>query len=201
MDAGPIISQQSHTMASNDDDATKILPLLFDIGTTQLLEKLPDILKGKITMEENVIIQNDDDIIEAPLIDSSEGELKVWQDSAITCHNKVRGFSMWPGTFMYFKIGNNLEGDDNDDDDDSTIIKVKIAKSKVVDNLNDEIENTGRIINLIKGKKRGLGVFCHDGSLLEILTLQPVTKNAMDAKSYVNGLRGKSIMWVEGLDE
>ena len=77
MDAGPIVSQQSHTMSSNDDDATKILPLLFDIGTTQLLEKLPDMLEGKITMEENVIMQNEDDVIEAPLIDSSEGELKV----------------------------------------------------------------------------------------------------------------------------
>ena len=148
MDAGPIMSQQSHAMASNDDDATKILPLLFDIGATQLLEKLPDMLKGKITMEENAIIQNDDDVIEAPLIDSSEGELKAWQDSAMTCHNKVRGFSMWPGAFVCFKIGNNLEGDDNDDDD-SAIVKVKIAKSKVVDNLNDEIENTGRVIHSV----------------------------------------------------
>lgn len=184
MDAGPIVSQAEEEI-DDDDDATKILPQLFQIGDDLLIEALPEVIKGKITME-TATEQHEEKVVNADMIDSSEGELFVWKDSARTCHNKVRGFSMWPGTFMYVRIG---------EDEESEPIKMKIIKSRVLEgesrsDLTDEI-------CLGPNKTDGLRVVCGDGSVLELLIVQPVTKKAMDAKSFVNGLRGRKVHWLE----
>jgi len=130
--------------------------------------------------------------INAEMIQSSDGELFVWKDSAMVCHNKVRGFSMWPGTFMYFRIG---------DDDDSELVKVKIVTTRV---LTDDDDNDTKAITTITDeiqlgseKNDGLRVICGDGSILELLEVQPVTRKVMDAKSFCNGLRGEKIRWAQ----
>lgn len=195
MDAGPIVSQKEETIDENDD-ATKLLPHLFDIGTESLLEVIPDVVAGKTSMEENVLQQDEDLIVNASMIHSSEGELRVWRESARVCHNKVRGFSMWPGTFLYFDIVDEESGSkDVDDDDDVEPTKVKIIKSKVLHEAGS-VEPTN-VVELGPNKKSGLHLVCGDGSVLELLQVQPVTRKAMDAKSFVNGLRGKSLRWVQ----
>lgn len=180
MDAGPIIAQSEKVIGRNDQ-ATTVLPMLFDIGTKSLIEVLPDVLNGKITME-TATPQDDALVVEASMIDASEAELKVWQESAQTCHNRVRGFSMWPGTFCYLQI----EGDDEP-------MKCKIVETRVL----DERENPTQVVQIGPTKHDGLRLVCGDGSVLEILQLQPVTRNVMDAKSFVNGLRGRTVTWVE----
>jgi methionyl-tRNA formyltransferase len=112
MDAGPIVTQQSLEIDDNDN-ATKLLPLLFEIGTDMLVNVLPDVIQGKITMD-TATPQNEDEVINADMIDSSEGELFVWRDSAKMCHDKIRGFSMWPGTFLHVKIGDDNGNGSND---------------------------------------------------------------------------------------
>lgn len=179
MDAGPIIVQ-SERMIGDNDQATTVLPLLFDIGTQTLIEVLPDLLDGKITME-TATPQDDALVVEARMIDASEAELKVWQESALTCHNRVRGFSMWPGTFCYLQI----EGEEP--------IKCKIVETRVL----DERVNPTQVVEIGPSKQDGLRLVCGDGSVLEIMKLQPVTRNVMDAKSFVNGLRGRALTWVE----
>jgi len=179
MDAGPVIAQKEYTVGDNDQ-ATTVLPLLFDIGTELLLENLPDILSGKITME-TATHQDDALITEASMIDASEAELRVWEESALTCHNRMRGFSMWPGTFLYLQVG------------DEEPIKVKIVETHVL----PEIAKPTTLVELGPLKGDGLHLVCGDGSILEILKLQPVTKKAMDAKSFVNGLQGKTVQWVK----
>ena len=183
MDAGPIVNQAEETIEENDD-ATKVLPHLFGIGDDLLMDVLPDVIEGKITME-TALEQNSEDVVNADMIDSSEGELFVWRDSALTCHNKVRGFSMWPGTFIYVKVGQ---------DEDSEPIKMKIIKSRVL-----EFSGSERTDEICLGpnKKDGLRVVCGDGSVLELLIVQPVTRKAMDAKSFVNGLRGETLRWLK----
>jgi methionyl-tRNA formyltransferase len=179
MDAGPIIAQKEYTVGK-DDQATTVLPLLFEVGTELLLENLPDILSGKITME--TAIQQDEALVtEASMINAAEAELRVWEESATTCHNRMRGFSMWPGTFLYLQVG------------DDEPIKVKIIETRV---LPDSVEPT-TMVELGPDKGDGLRLVCGDGSILEILTLQPVTRKAMDAKSFVNGIQGKTVKWVK----
>jgi methionyl-tRNA formyltransferase len=46
-------------------------------------------------------------------------------------------------------------------------------------------------------KQDGLRLVCVDGSVLEINKLQPATRKAMDALSFVNGLQGKTARWVK----
>ncbi len=188
MDAGPIVKQSEETIDENDD-ATKILPFLFDIGTKSLLEAIPDVVDGKITMD-NSLQQDEDLVVNADMIDSNEGELRVWKESARVCHNKMRGFSMWPGTFLYFIVG------DDDSDDSVEPMKVKVLETRV---LHDEAGSADptQDVNLGPSKKDGLHLVCGDGSVLELLKVQPATRKAMDARSFVNGLRGERLRWAK----
>jgi len=179
MDAGPIVKQKVCTIDENDT-ATTLLPYLFDVGTACLLDVIPDVVVSKINME-SAITQDEEKVINANMIDSSEGELNFMQDSARTCHNKSRGFSMWPGTFFHCLIGDN----------EDTPMKLKVIETRVL----DETEGPTDKIELGPKKGNGLRVVCGDGSVLELLRVQPATKKAMDAKSFVNGLQGAKIRW------
>lgn len=192
MDAGPIVRQQELEIDENDN-ATKLLPLLFDMGTEMLVEVLPDVIAGKVTME-TASPQEEESVVNADMIDSSEGELFVWRDSARMCHNKIRGFSMWPGTFLHVKIGG--QENDNDDDDETELVKMKVLESRVCKQESGSETLTDEIV-LGPNKGDGLRVVCGDGSVLELMTVQPVTRKAMDAKSFVNGLRGRTLRWVK----
>jgi methionyl-tRNA formyltransferase len=180
MDAGPIIKQKTEEIDENET-ATTLLPHLFEIGTDCLLEAMPDVISGKVTME-NALQQDEHGVVNADMIASAEGELCVWKESARECHNRTRGFSMWPGTFLYLKIG------------DGEPVKVKVIKSRV---LKDQGEENTDVVELGPNKGDGLRVVCGDGSVLELLTVQPVTRKAMDAKSFVNGLRGETLAWTK----
>jgi methionyl-tRNA formyltransferase len=179
MDAGPIIAQVEQSI-TEDEQAITVLPQLFEIGTKSLLATLADVLTGKITME-TAMEQDKEKIVNADMIDPAEAELKVWDETARVCHNRVRGFRMWPGTFIYMTIG----------DEEPT--KVKIARTRVT----GETMDSTNVIEIGTNKNDGLKLVCHDGTVLEVLELQPVTKKVMDAKSFVNGLRGRQVKWVE----
>lgn len=181
MDAGPIISQDTYLVGKNEQ-STNVLQHLFRVGTERLIELLPDIVSGKISFE-SATPQNEDGVVKADLVNVDEGELKVWEESAITSHNKVRGFSIWPGTWMYFTIG---------DDDSQEPLRLKIIETQVQD---VKLAPTHQV-QLGKDRCSGLHVVCNDGSVLELLKVQPETKKVMDARSFVNGLRGKTLQWV-----
>lgn len=181
MDAGPIISQDTYQVGKNEQ-STNVLQHLFRVGTARLIELLPDIVSGKISFE-SATPQNEDGVVKADLVNVDEGELKVWEESAITSHNKVRGFSIWPGTWMYFTIG---------DDDSQEPLRLKIIETQVQD---VKLAPTHQV-QLGNDRCSGLYVVCNDGSVLELLKVQPETKKVMDARSFVNGLRGKTLQWV-----
>ena len=186
MDAGPIISQQSQQIDDQTDTATKVLPWLFDIGTDLLIKALPDILDGK-TMTMDIATQQDESkVVQAKMIDSSEAELRPWEESAWTMHNRLRGFSMWPGVFLYLQVGDK-------DSSDVEPVKYKILETRV-------LSETSEVTNEVTPgptKKDGLRLVCADGSILEILRLQPATKKPVDALSFVNGLQGRTVRWVK----
>lgn len=186
MDAGPIVSQETHEIDENEQ-ATTLLPTLFDIGTKSLLEVLPKVIEGSITME-TATVQDESLVAEAGMIDSSEGQLWPTNMTAVQCHNRVRGFSMWPGTFIYVQIG--------DDDAQKDPVKVKVIESRV---LGETAEPTD-VIEIGPKKGDGLRLVCADGSILELVRVQPATRNVMDAKSFVNGLQGATVRWLSGVE-
>lgn len=190
MDAGPIVSQEVVRFSENDR-ADTVLPELFRIGTARLLdEAVPRVVSGEVTMTSGSTPQDEDGVVAASMIDSAEGELRAWSETARTCHNKVRGFAMWPGTFMYLEVAG--------EDDDPTMVKVKVVETRVAGETGSA-EPTNAVH--IPRKGAGLEVVCFDGSVLEIVRIQPITKKVMDAKSFVNGLRGRSLRWVTTPEE
>lgn len=186
MDAGPIVSQETLDIDENEQ-ATTLLPTLFDIGTKSLIDALPKVINGDITME-TATVQDESLVAEAGMIDSSEGQLWPTKMSARECHNRVRGFSMWPGTFLYFQIG---------DDESKDPVKVKVVETRVL----EETATPTDVIEIGPKKGDGLRLVCSDGSVLEMLKVQPATRNVMDAKSFVNGLQGNAVRWLSALEE
>jgi methionyl-tRNA formyltransferase len=81
MDAGPIVSQ-SVVHIHPDEDASTLLPHLFQIGTQKLLTVLPQVLSGHINMD-TATQQDESKVVHAAIIDSSEGQLRVWEESAV----------------------------------------------------------------------------------------------------------------------
>ena len=180
MDAGPIISQKEEPVVESDT-ATTVLPHLFEIGTDLLVDAMPDLLSGKITMD-TATVQDESDVVQAAMIDSAEAECKPWEETATTIHNRLRGFSMWPGAFLYLEVGEGMEA-----------TKFKLLETRVLDEKTDPTD----AVEPGPNKKDGLRLVCADGSILEINRLQPATRKPMDALSFVNGLQGKTVRWVK----
>lgn len=179
MDAGPIIRQQEVAISENDT-ATTVLPHLFNIGTELLIEALPELVEGKITME-TATEQDEEAVVNADMIDSTEAEFRPWEESAVAMHNRLRGFSMWPGAFLYLQVG------------ETEATKYKVLDTRVIEGKADPTDE------VVPGptKKDGLRLVCHDGSILEINRLQPATKKPIDSLSFVNGLQGRTVRWVK----
>jgi len=182
MDAGPIVSQELLEIDENEQ-ATTLLPTLFDMGTKCLIDALPAVISGAITMD-TATTQDEDLVVETGMIDSSEAQIFPSNMTAVACHNRMRGFSMWPGTFLYFRVG---------DDESKDPVKVKVARTRLVE---ETVELTD-VVELGPTKGDGLRLVCFDGSVLELMEVQPATKKVMDAKSFVNGLQGQAVKWVE----
>lgn len=66
MDAGPIIKQKTEEIDENET-ATTLLPHLFEIGTDCLLDAMPYVISGKVTME-NALRQDEDGVVNADMI-------------------------------------------------------------------------------------------------------------------------------------
>jgi len=190
MDAGPIIAQKEENIEdenSDDATATKVLPWLFEIGTDLLIESMPDILSGAMTFE-TAQAQDESQVEQAAMIDSSEAEMKPWEETASALHNRLRGFSMWPGAFMYLEVGEGSEP-----------VKFKILETRL---LEEKAEGGPTdVIERGPSKKDGLRLVCFDGSVLEINRLQPATKKPVDALSFINGLQGRTVRYVKAPEE
>jgi len=190
MDAGPIIAQRDkkiHDENADEATATNVLPWLFEIGTDLLIESMPDILSGAMTFEA-AQPQDEDLVAQATMIDSSEAKMKPWEETAATLHNRLRGFSMWPGAFIHLEVG---EG--------SAPVKFKILQTRLLDEKAEGVPTD--VVQRGHSKKDGLRLVCFDGSILEINRLQPATKKPVDALSFINGLQGRTVRYVKAPDD
>jgi methionyl-tRNA formyltransferase len=192
MDAGPIIAQETLAL-DGSETATTVLPTLFAMGTRLLLSVLPEILNGSITME-TATQQDESLVVAADKIDASEAELRVWEESAISCHNRLRGFHMWPQTFLWLHVGKG-DNDESTSEEPSPddMIQVKVLESRVVPGPPVPATN---IVRLGPSKQSGLYVVCFDGSILELLVVQPATRRAFAARDLQNGYPGATLRWV-----
>lgn len=192
MDAGPILSQTDIEL-NGDEKATELLKELFEIGTKKLIDDiLPNIFKGTVTLTD----QDDAAATFAPKLNASEAKVDFSKDSAISVHNKVRGFSEWPGVWTSFTIESPSSNE---------LIRVKLITTRVLENTSTlpSSADNDRVVMFQKHDVYGqcLKVQCHDGSTLAILELQPTSKKVMKARDFFNGLRGNKLMWASPPDE
>ena len=182
MDAGPILAQQKLPIDS-DIQSPELLNKLFELGTELILDNLEVVWAGmgpKIAQP-----QNDSAATHAAKITRDEGALN-FSESASTCHNKVRGFAGWPGTYHTFALV-DVEGI-------RELMELKILKTKVREDL---CGPPGQGVDI---GKDSLKITCGDGKVLEVLEVQAPGRKVVAAKNFINGLKGRCMMWTKEVD-
>eukprot|EP00640_Fibrocapsa_japonica_P001255 CAMPEP_0113935962 /NCGR_PEP_ID=MMETSP1339-20121228/2974_1 /TAXON_ID=94617 /ORGANISM="Fibrocapsa japonica" /LENGTH=408 /DNA_ID=CAMNT_0000938269 /DNA_START=56 /DNA_END=1282 /DNA_ORIENTATION=- /assembly_acc=CAM_ASM_000762 len=175
MDAGPIVRQPRITL-DGDEQTPDLLLRLFELGTKELVDALPSVWSG-----ECIPIPQDETLAtKADKIDKSEGLLD-FREGAEVCHNKVRGFAGWPGTWAPFSIG----GKDP--------VNLKIKASKIISRATNQPSSLSNNASL--NKDGVIEVQCDDGSIFGICEIQAPNKNSQPSKVFWNGLRGEEMSW------
>jgi len=171
MDAGPIVSQVKWPV-NEHIKAPDLLAQLFEVGAKELLRLLPDYFSGRCVLRE----QEHARATKASKISVEEGMLLPSQHGALALHNKVRAFAGWPGCRLkVFQEGSEIE---------LKLITTAVSLQKKAPS--NEIFFKGRFLELV----------CSDGTVLEILELQPPGKRAMAARDFWNGLKTKAMSWI-----
>lgn len=121
-------------------------------------------------------------------IAKEEAQLDFMQP-ATHLHNKIRAYAGWPGTVGTFVISSN------DDIGTGQQQQVKILQSRVARDPSDlqQVQSSGSGQVVFAGNGSRMLVPCGEGSVLEVLLLQPPTKKAMVPKAFHNGLAGKLV--------
>jgi len=184
MDAGPILKQVIHPL-KGEEKAPELLQVLFEKGTEALIEALPSVWDGSAVPKR----QEEEGATKADKISASEAGVCFEKESAREIHNKVRGFAGWPGTWAWFEL---VEEEEEGGKEEGELVRLKIVTTRVVEQEGGE---GWRGVELVGGKGGGLRVVCGDGSVLDLMEVQPPGKKVMDSKSYANGLRGRKLRW------
>jgi len=187
MDAGPILAQQKMPIDS-EVQAPELLTRLFSLGTELLLENLAVVWDGM--GDKMAHPQDSSAATHAPKLTRDQGALDFRQP-AVVCHNKVRAFAPWPGTYHVFELVDTTSGKTED-------LELKVLKTRVIDDGtavgNDDDDDTHEQ-KLVSTGSAGLRVTCGDGHGLELLEVQAPGRKAVAAKDFVNGLKGRVFRW------
>jgi len=122
MDAGPIIVQEKMAL-DGSETSPELLEKLFRWGGDLLVEVLPKILAGEVTME-TAAVQDEQLVEKAPLISKDEGKLWPHNETALQMRDKVRGFTGWPGTTLAIACSGSKAPPQG--------VRVKVAGAEVV---------------------------------------------------------------------
>ena len=159
LDTGDMLASKSTAIDLNES-AQQLHDRLAEMGA----DLLPQVVKQLEHGQAVAVPQDDSQSCYAPML-SRELSPMDWSHTALELHNQVRGLSPWPAATTM------VDG-----------IRCKIVRTALVD------ETTQKAPGLcVKADKRGLWVACGQGSVLEILELQPDGKKAMTAHAFLLG--------------
>lgn len=175
-DAGPVLAQRR--VAPGDDiQAPQLLEQLFSQGTELLLERIDSVMDEAAI--DSATPQDETAVVHAAKVAKEEGVLD-FKLPARTLHNKVRGFAGWPGTTAAFMV----EGRKAEDGESNVVLKIIRTRLGPV---NGDPAQPPRLVD------GTMQLTCADGSVLEVLTVQPPGKKPMEASAFWNGLQGRGI--------
>jgi methionyl-tRNA formyltransferase len=156
LDAGDIIGIR-RVSVSEEMNATELYAELAKLGTELLHVELMDYVRGNLAP----IPQDPAGVTYAKKIDKLEAEIK-WTESARKIHNKVRAFTMGPGTFT------TLAGK-----------KLKIHKTKVTN-------GSGEPGAVVSSSDQSL-VIATGEEALELIEVQPESRSRMNIADFLKG--------------
>jgi methionyl-tRNA formyltransferase len=94
LDTGPILSQQTIIISSNDTSGS-LSPRLAELGADLLIKTIPEYLAGELKPKP----QDNTLATYAPMIKKSDAELN-FNDPSVSLERRIRAFNPWPGAFI-----------------------------------------------------------------------------------------------------
>lgn len=156
LDAGPVIGER-RVQLDSEVNATELYDRLAVLGCELLHVELMDYVRGNLAP----VAQDESLVTMAPKIEKEESLLD-FSKPAISLHNKIRAFSMGPGTYVPFQ-GKRL----------------KIHKTKVIDQTFSVQPGEVALVNANE-------VFIQTSSgQLALLEVQPESKNRMSISDFL----------------
>jgi methionyl-tRNA formyltransferase len=159
MDTGGVLAQESMPI-DPIDTAGSLTEKLSTLGARLVAKTLPLVAAGSLVP----VAQDGSKATAAPLLKKEDG-LIDWTLPAPEIHNRVRGFTPWPGAFTFL---------------DGRIIKVLSSTPR---------SGSGEPGKLYAEDMNSLSVGTGSG-LLDIITIQPEGKKPMTAAEFLRGHRG-----------
>lgn len=175
IDTGDILGQASIVVGAEDDFGT-VYERLMHIGADLTVKTVADIASGNIRPMPQDELAAGTTLKGAPKIFHQDCRID-WTKEARAVHNLVRGLSPAPGAWCDFSLG-GPQG--------QAATTVKILRTRVP---SESVEGLQPGQLCLKERK----VLCGCGSsAVELVTVQPAGKRAMDALAWFNGLRAGS---------
>jgi methionyl-tRNA formyltransferase len=197
LDTGPVYLCKE-TRIGPDESAVQLYDRLAQLGTDVLIETVNGVVNGMLEPKP----QDDSQATYAPVLKKEHGYID-WNMPAVEIYNRVRAFNPWPGTVAKFRAMT------------CKILKTAVKAAspfgrgwrealgeghKSAQNLRPSPyplpEAEGNLSNcqllepgLIVSPKRSLAVVCGDGTLLEILLIQPENRKTVSGADFANGAR------------
>lgn len=159
MDAGDILSTVKVEILDTDNCGTMFEKLSI-AARDLLMETIPLLIEGKI----NPVKQDESKATFAYNITNEEKVLN-FNLPARAVFNHIRAYN--PSPIAYFE----LKGD-----------QIKVYDSKVADETTTEAPGT-----ILLHRKNRLMIACGEGTVIELLTIQPTGKKVMQARDFING--------------
>ncbi|MDN6543126.1 MAG: methionyl-tRNA formyltransferase [Lentilactobacillus parabuchneri] len=172
MDAGGIYAQESLPITSTDDVGTMFDKLSL-LGRELLLRTLPTLLSGAL----KPVPQDEEAVTFSPNI-TREQEAIDWQKTAHQIDCQVRGMRPWPVAFTTYK-GTRWK---------MLAVQPQVMKTQALPG------------TIIEKTKTILAIACGEGTVLQILRLQPAGKGEQTIENFLNG-NGQQLQVGERLGE
>jgi methionyl-tRNA formyltransferase len=161
LDTGDILLQ-SEVPILGTDTAVTLAPRLAEAGAALMVETLRGLESNSLHPKP----QDDAQATLAPILKKEDGRID-FSLTATQLVNRLRGFQPWPGAFTAFR-GRQLQ-----------ITQARVGPSQSIP------------AGELRAAPNGLLVGCGDGTVLEILELQPEGKKRITAREFINGYRLK----------
>ena len=172
MDAGDMYAQKAIDI-EKDDTAGSLFEKLSYIGRDLLLETLPKIADGSVEK----VAQDESKVVFSPNISKDQEKISTSMTAA-QANNLIRGLNPDPGAYMMVN-GQRLK-----------VWKAEVAADKTDLTVGSLVENKDRF-----------AIAFADGTILNLLELQPAGKKRMPVKNFLNGQASKYTVGEKIVDE